>query len=170
MGAAGGDRGEPLAAHRIAPTMTDSEPYSARFRQLDVDRHLDVVTDDDSARFECDVPVEAVFLAIDLRGRAEASAVVTPGIATATFAARLENRRMSRPANGEITVDLELSVEVARHPIALERELRVSSRVEEIRRAEMVVTLILARIDLSRCRSCTSMPTLRQCHRSLPIQ
>src|SRR5690349_23275966 len=90
------------------------------FRQLRVDRDLDVVADEHTTRLERDVPRETKFAALDLRGGAERGLLVPPRIAGAALILDIQRHRTRNPGDREIARHAE-TVTAALHLRALER-------------------------------------------------
>src|SRR5687768_11840344 len=122
-----------------------------RLHRLDVDRDLDLIAHQNPARFERLVPGESEIATVD-RGRgAEPKTLSTPRIASATFIVRLENDFARDVANRQLAGDTVAGVVDALDASASERDGGVLVDLEEIRRAQVGVTLFLPRVD-ARCR------------------
>src|SRR5688572_765478 len=121
-----------------------------RLHRLDVDRDLDLVAYQNPARFERLVPGESEIATVD-RGRgAEPKTLSTPRIASAAFIVRLENDFARDIANRQLASDTVAVVVDALDAGASERDGGVLVDLEEIRRAQVGVTLLLARVDARR--------------------
>src|SRR5262249_16908513 len=115
--------------------------------QLDVERQLDLVTHHHTARLENLVPGETKRRTADLPRGTEACAIVAPRIARAPLGCHVERHWLGYATNGEVTRHAEGAVQIsgdARAGKAHRREIR---RVEEVGRTQVIVALLLSRVD-----------------------
>src|SRR4029079_15470764 len=115
--------------------------------QLDVNRQLDLVANHDATRLERLIPREVEVASAELRRGADANSVVAPGLLRASLVRRFDRDLSRDVANGEISDDAEFLANVALDALAHEPHRRMVCDIEEVRRAEVIVSHLLARID-----------------------
>src|SRR6266545_6054443 len=104
---------------------------SGLFDQLDVDRDLHVVADGYATGLEQLVPGQAEIAALDLRRRAEAGALATPGILAASLGRDVEHDLTRDAADRQVAGDREVVTLHAVDAAALEGHRGEVLRVEE---------------------------------------
>jgi hypothetical protein len=108
---------------------------------------FDPVAHEHAARLERLIPGEPEVAPVD-RGRgAEAKAITTPWVTSATFIGRVENDFASDIANRQIADNAIAAITKAFHATAPERHRRVLLYFEEVRRSQVRVPLLRARVD-----------------------
>src|SRR5918993_1564485 len=104
--------------------------------ELHVERQLDLLGDEDATGLEGGVPGQAPVGAVDLAVGLEGGLLVAPRVGGDTVELDLEGDRLGDPLDGEVT-----GQRAAVEGGAAERHLRVVLDVEEVRAAEVAVTV-----------------------------
>src|SRR6185437_15127632 len=116
--------------------------------ELDVEAYRDIISNENSARFERRIPYQAEILAIDLRYSGKADAGISPRV-PGRFGKAFhgKNNAAVDSMNRQVAGDLQFTAPVARDASRLERELRELLDVEEVGALQMRVALGLARVQ-----------------------
>src|SRR3954466_1847737 len=130
-------------------------PWAARsgLDGLDVELHLHLVADQYTTGLQCDVPLEAEVLAVDLGRGAEAGLGVVPGVDVDTLELEVELDLAGHTVDGEVAEEHVVTVVVLDagadegHGGGATRTAVLGLEVEEVGVAEVGVTAGVAGVD-----------------------
>src|SRR5690606_11325492 len=100
-----------------------------------------------TAGFQCRVPVQAPFLTVELRGRAEARARGAPGRLGEPVEFHVQHDRLGDAANRQVAVQFTRGFAGLFRAGALEGRDRVTFAVKDICRAQVAVALFVTGVD-----------------------
>ena len=114
---------------------------------LNLDVDLDLLAHEHAARLEHLVPAQAEVAAVDAALETESEALIAPRILAGAARRRFERHLARRSVKRQVAGDLVDAVAGCLDALAGECELRELLRVEEVRRAQVIVSLWLAGVD-----------------------
>src|SRR6266513_505763 len=114
---------------------------SAYFNRLNLEADLDLVSDYHASRFQRLIPGEPKLAAIDLPSRAESNALPTPRILGLALELDIERDWPGYITDRKISAKLEIRL-VTLNQGAAEAYLRILLSIQEIRRPQVLVSLV----------------------------
>src|SRR5581483_4676619 len=142
--------GPDLSLPRVAWRETSLASRLLLVDRLDVDLEVDFVADQEAARLERGVPVQAELLAVDLAADLEARHLLAPRVLAAPEQGRVEHDGARHAADRQVAVDPGRVGAGRLDPCAGEGDRRILLDVEEVGRSQVAVALLLARVDRRR--------------------